>query len=349
MIAIIIPTLNRPDFIIRQLQYYNETAKDITVYIGDGSTLESRTKVAKIINIFKNLQVVHLDCSGLNDRNTIFKLITTVKEPYCAYVGDDDYLIPSSLKLLAAFLDEHPDYRTAQGRGILFSTMNDNVYGDLVYCDNYWGVPESENQLPRDRLKEFGENYFVPLFSLHRTEEFIEDWVPFVDLSDRSFGELAPNFLTIVRGKSKFIDCLYLIRQNHKSRYHLPSGMDWLATPDWYPSYKVFENAITLAIVEIEGIHELVARQSVKEVMHSYFANHLAKHHIKKTDYFKNFLNLFKDYLPTPITDPSKYLLSRYSPDRKLTQHSLLRKSSPYHQVFISILRSVSGEYYFDL
>ena len=43
-------------------------------------------------------------------------------------------------------------------------------------------------------------------------------------MPDKNFGELISNFTFISKGKSKFLDCLYLIRQGHNERYLMKSG-----------------------------------------------------------------------------------------------------------------------------
>ena len=47
-------------------------------------------------------------------------LAEKVKEKYCAYIGDDDFFIPSSLTKCANFLEENKDYISACGAMQLF-------------------------------------------------------------------------------------------------------------------------------------------------------------------------------------------------------------------------------------
>lgn len=282
-----------------------------------------------------------MDCADLNDRETIYKLITSVKEPYCVYAGDDDYLLTSSLRHCAKFLSENPKYRTAQGRGIIFSIEHDSVYGDITSCSNYWGAPSAENDNPLKRLQDYSKRYWVPLFSLHRTDEFIEDWKPFCDLPDRSFGELAPNFMTIVKGMSKFIDHLHVVRQVHRRRYYLPNAMDWVTSPHWYPSYRAFEETLALTLSASQELEYNLAKEAIRDIFNGYLTRQFCKPRLNREGKKCAPKEQIKKILPTPILEAVKSIKAILSPDRNLSLHGLLNTKSPYYDDFALVLKSI--------
>ena len=53
---------------------------------------------------------------------------------------------------------------------------------------------------------------------------------------DRNFGELANSLTIAMRGKSKFIDCLYLARNTHSAIDH-PEKLEWVTGENWHLSY----------------------------------------------------------------------------------------------------------------
>ena len=72
--------------------------------------------------------VKYFHWKGLGVPQTLVKLAeeASAESDYCAFQGDDDYFIQSSLTECAEFLSKNPDYRTAQGRAVLVS-MDSNL------------------------------------------------------------------------------------------------------------------------------------------------------------------------------------------------------------------------------
>ena len=109
-VGIIIPTKNRFDFLIRQLLYYSSVGSLHTVYIGDASDGPEREAFERQIYSIKNIKIKFFHWPDKNDRQTIAGLARLVSEDYCAFVGDDDFLVPNSLNKAAAFLASNPEY-----------------------------------------------------------------------------------------------------------------------------------------------------------------------------------------------------------------------------------------------
>ena len=56
-VAILIPTMNRPDFIERTVAYYDSLNSPHPIYIGDASDLDRSVKTIKLLKRFKNIEV----------------------------------------------------------------------------------------------------------------------------------------------------------------------------------------------------------------------------------------------------------------------------------------------------
>ena len=54
-VSILIPTLNRSEFLIRQLRYYASVNSPHSVYIGDASNQEEYDKTKKVVNELKSI------------------------------------------------------------------------------------------------------------------------------------------------------------------------------------------------------------------------------------------------------------------------------------------------------
>lgn len=265
-VAILIPTMNRVEFVIRQLRYYSSVFSQHPIYIGDGSAVSAEKEIQATLDSFASKpQVFYYHLPGLNDRQTIVRLGELSNETYCAFTGDDDYLIPGSLSLCADFLHHNSSYRTAQGKAVLFQLNEAGPYGTLKGSHVYWNRKEIEQETAAQRVNYFSKNYWVPQFSVHRRAEFLADSNDYCNIQDKSFGEILHCFTFVCNGKSKFIDCLYLIRQGHNARYVLPGILDWLTGENWYNSYQVFIQSMGRCISECDNVSVEEGEKIIKE------------------------------------------------------------------------------------
>ena len=342
-VAILIPTMNRSEFIIRQLRYYASVKSPHPIYIGDASDKTHREKMEEEIRkLRREISVHYYHWPELNDRQTIKKLGETATESFCAYNGDDDFLIPNSLTICANFLRENPEYRTTQGKAILFLLEDCGAYGKIKTLGPYWLRKEANVVTGRERLLDFSRNYWVPQFSVHRTEEFVKDSEHYGSVQDKSFGELVHTHTFMIRGKTRFVDCLYLVRQAHDKRYLLPDIYDWITSKNWYPSYKLFINALTQALIEVDNIDEEKAREVVKEAFLTRLENGFrAKFANNKNGFLMRMKNVAKQ-VPC-VRSAYNILRSMCYPSKHLSLSVLLSKRSPYHKDFMPIYQSITA------
>ena len=138
-VAVLIPTINRSEFLIRQLRYYALTKSPHPVYVGDASDETHKRKVEECIAELGEIITVHYyHWPQHTDRQAYRRLSTLVEEEFCAFSGDDDFLVPDSLTKCAAFLKDNPEYSTAQGKGVLFALKSAAAYGEFRFVNAYW-------------------------------------------------------------------------------------------------------------------------------------------------------------------------------------------------------------------
>src|SRR3989344_2901816 len=109
-VAIIIPTMNRPDFMLRQFEFYELMDSPHPVYILDSSNTENAEKLKDGIKKFKKFSITYQWAPPGKD--CLYQILPLIKEKYCIQVGDDDILIPSTMSECADFLEQNPDYAT---------------------------------------------------------------------------------------------------------------------------------------------------------------------------------------------------------------------------------------------
>ena len=241
--------MNRSDFIVRALRYYAESGFEGKIIVGDSSGPEHRARLeAFLASNRRRLDIAHVSCPELNDRQTMHRLASMVNTPYVAFTGDDDFLVTSGLEACACFLDANPDFVAANGLGWVFTVDSapglDSVYGRIELTERY-PQPEFLQDTAAERFAAYMADYQLTLFSLHRASAWRDMWRDVLSLDDRSFGaELLVCTISPVLGRMKHLDCLYVLRQTHPRRYSLPPVASWVANPRWRHNYTLFRDLL---------------------------------------------------------------------------------------------------------
>lgn len=278
LVGIFIPTMNRADFVIRQLFYYANVQCPHTIYIGDSSTPQESQKIKNAIKeLDGKLNVIFQDHQNLNMAESTVKLIKAIQEKYTCYIGDDDFQIPSSLTKCAEFLENNPDYSSARGYAISFRLINNGVYGEMKRLADYPGK-QIELRTAAERSVDFMSNYYVPIFSVHKTELMRECWSETTRMKNWEFSaEILPCMMSLIWGKSKILDCLGFVRQVHNVQHKSPNVFNWIIGEDWYSSYKIFESIVSENISKKDDIPLENAIEVTKQALWAYLQKHLAK------------------------------------------------------------------------
>ncbi|MFH1581703.1 MAG: TIGR00180 family glycosyltransferase [Pseudomonadota bacterium] len=352
MITIVIPTMNRSDFLIRLLNYYADTGYKHWISIGDSSDVFhlNATKQA-IKGLAGELKIVYREFPGVPEPKCTSQLIQEVKTPHVAFVADDDFLVPSALDECVEFLKDHPDYSVALGKAMIFNLGCSGPFGNISGVGPY-ALSSIEAASGRERLLYHLRNYSNPNFGVHRTEEFQRAYSRVPALPDKSFTEILPNCMSSVQGKIMQLDCFYLVRQGHDQRYLLPDLFDWVTSTNWLPSYQTLSDCLTEELVKIDGIEAGEARDVVKQAFWSYLGKGLANKFYGRYGQrlfgnssvnFSRTKNVVKR-IPAvaKVLMPAWCLLrSRINPSG-VSLPVLLNTASPYHADFMPVYRAVT-------
>lgn len=351
--GIIIPSKNRSDFVIRQIRYYASVKCPHTIYIGDSSDEEHRKKIEKEIGILKNkIKIIYSHLPSSNNGQAIYHLLSITKEPYACFSGDDDYQIPDSITRCIEFLEKNRDYATASGYSVSFRLKNNGVYGELNRIANY---PRRAIELgtAKARIVDFFENYYVPLFSVNRTGQMLNDWKNVDQIDDEPFAaEITPSALSIIDGKSAIIDCLGFIRQIHDKHFKMPTTFDWITSDKWKNSYDKFSEILSSAISPIDHIPAEEARNSIKQALqiylikqlsHEYSQIYLSKNELSpKTTGLKQLKSSISRNFPQIKRVYKKWIKKTNIKD---LHFDVTQKSSKYYKDFKPVVDSFTGDY----
>ena len=160
-VTVIIPAHNRPKRLRRLLDYYSRT--DIKVLVPDSSD-------HPFADAEKYPDITYLHRPKLHFLLKLKEVLPMISTPYVLYCADDDFAVPSGIAQMTAFLDEHPDYSTAQGHYLTFTPRK----GKISFYPRYIRYFDKQvtGETPRERLLQEKNMYASLLYSVIRTRAF---------------------------------------------------------------------------------------------------------------------------------------------------------------------------------
>lgn len=349
MITLLIPTINRSDFLIRQLHYYRDIGFRGNICIGDSSEPEHVEKAKKAIaELQGGLNIYYQECPGLSDSQCIKRLVDSTQTPYAAFVADDDILIPAAMERCMSFLEAHADYSAAHGTGITIDLKSSGAYGQVVRVRRY-PQPIIESESASQRITEHLGHYEVTLFSVHRTETWQKMYENISLIPDRIFaGEMLPCCSTIIQGKVKELDCLYLIRQDHPRRYLLPGPDKWISNPGWLSWYQTFCSILADELAAQDGIAGSRAREIIEQGFDSYIVKLAGKKWRSRVGRAESRISLVFRQVARRV--PGAYLvwhllhITNTEKKAEIPLAEFFRESSPYYQDFQAVNQILIGK-----
>lgn len=293
-VAIIIPTMNRPDFMMRQFEFYEFMDSPHPIYISDSSNEENAKKLKEGIQKFKKLDITYQWAPPGKDY--LYQLLPLVKEKYCVQSCDDDLVIPSTISDCADFLEEHPDYGTCAGKQINIRFRKEDFnkpYGIIERQTRPLGRSIGDENILM-RVKSFWSDQYFICFAVTRTEteKSIRDITKHFNLAEDMFEFLLFEIL-IISGKCKVLDKLGYIMQrsdlpffDHNIMYDFK-----LISEKWGICEKEFVN-----IIQKQGMSEEESLEASRVMFVIYLASHYPKRlFISEADYS---LISRKEFLP---------------------------------------------------
>jgi len=364
-LTILIPTMNRSIFLIRQLRYYSEMGFQGCICIGDSSNKEQLSYTKKALeNLNKELHIIHKEFPELNEFMCTQQLVKLVNTPYVVWVADDDFLVPSGLNMCVDFLENNKEFSAAQGMAVRIKTKDSIAYGDIIECTKK-RLPVACAKTASKRYLSLMLHYADVHFTVHRidTRSLMYKFVNLIP--DKSFSStLLPSCLSVINGKTKELKCLSLVRQINDNRYFSVEQGDtylWITNPQWLSFLKIFNEIISKELTRVDGIGSAKANEIAKQGIAMFIARRMksestmfySKHSILNSEsrlsYFNSLKKLKSVINGMPLTRlliGKFYSLIFQSSEKQydMSLKSLLKPSSPYHKDFMPIYRAITEE-----
>jgi len=258
------------------LSYYRERAFAPKIVFADSSDSESIDRNKEVIAaIGSTLKIEHrLYDSEVSYVSKITDSLGTIKTPFTALGADDDFFVPAGLERAVRFLTEHSDYVLAHGEAVAFELESGAVFGRITRVNQY-NQRSIEEPTSTARLHNHFGNYSTTYYSVHRTDQLHENFVKRIKTkTDLAFGELVPTGLSVIQGKARKLDGLYMARQNFAAKeYEVLDMLDWVATPGWGEQYERFRDCLAEELYNSEGVERREARETIKRTFSAYLGS----------------------------------------------------------------------------
>lgn len=350
-ITIVIPTMNRADFLRRLLHYFVGANFQGWIFIGDSSSEAQMDETKKTIkSLGGSLKIKYFECPGLSDVGAIMHINQSVVTPYCAFLADDDFLCVNGINKCIAFLESNPDYGAAHGKGIATRIDRDGPYGHVSQVQVYEQTVLDANSGSQRLRDYYASGPYALIFSVHRSQ----DWRDMFEGFDSSqwarqgfiFGELIPSSISAVRNKVKELDCLYLVRFGHEGIYSQVHVYDWFTSPDWFPGFKAWHDRAIEELIRQDGISKEAAEEVFKKAISPYLGRLFSRLLPQATPTHKPGiiprLMEFGGHIPGLQVAYHKIMPRFRAQDEANLLPSLLRTSLPYHHDFMPIYRAIT-------
>ena len=322
----------------RALFYYDQRRLNYKLVIADSSQPDFCGKNQLLVDSLKrNLKIEYKKYeSNIEIARKLQDVLGCVETRYTVLGGDDDFFIPRALGRAVEFLETHSDYSVAHGDAAGFTLKSDRVYGQIAGVSRY-NQTTVDHESAAKRVYDHLAGYSATWYSVQRTDQLRKNFRKAAEFGDIAyFAELLTSCLSLVQGKVKKLDGLYMIRQCHpENKYGGPDLFDWVTSPRWGSQYERFRDCLVAELTQRDGIDIHQTQAMIKRTFWFYLAT--------------GFHNQWKDCYPThgslPPSDVSLYLHGLRKIGRML-RSLIVRKSEP--EISLPALLNVSSPYYAD-
>lgn len=371
-LTIMIPTLNRFDFLKRAMHYYKSVGFAGYILIGDSSNTEIVEKTKRVIELLNDsLKIIYHTCppplvnnadpmGTPGEANCLKQLIELVPTKYAAIAGDDDFQVPSGLVKCVEFLEAHAEYSAAHGIRIDVQLKSVGAYGGLASA-YYVQQPVLEAATASERWSTYMKHAISPAYSVHRTETcrmmFRDlDCVPMRYLGS----ELLPSSFSEIQGKVKELDYLSTIHQDNDDRvwgWDTQSMYALITHPNWYHAARGLRRSISTSLAKYDGIDTKAAEAVFDKEFWGRISRMMQwQYKIKYgTDRASGARSENRAFWEPLKRVPGLTALARSMRTRRIDQtvnhgyrdsvslESLLTPSSPFHVDFMPVYRAILG------
>ncbi|MEE3354492.1 MAG: TIGR00180 family glycosyltransferase [Actinomycetota bacterium] len=234
MLTVVVPSMNRQDYLLRQIRYW--ASSSVSLIVVDGSTQPLDDRVRSAIGGHRRLTYLHEQSSFADRLNLASGLIET---PYSVMLGDDEFHLPSGLCASLSVLEADPDLVGCMGQALSFSPVGQ--YRRIVFARVYpslhgYGIRHSD---PADRLIAAMSDYtMATCYAVLRTPIWQRSWGSLEEYSSGAAQELQQAMAVHLLGPISTTSHIQWLRSIENPNLPLTpeeeDGKIWF--PEWWES-----------------------------------------------------------------------------------------------------------------
>ncbi len=278
-VTVLIPTYNRAHLLKDLLSYYRGLRFPHPIIVADSSPEPIRQANQDIVDACREVLDIRYERYP-EDIDPLLKILQGLRQVTSEYVvicADDDFIVPKGIDQCVRFLEQHPDYSVAHGRGLWVSCYTDSAgHRQLRIAPYHFSLSSIKMDDPICRLEVHLSGYRPTFYSVHRTVQLVRNIeITYEAAVGYRLGELLPSCLSVIQGKVKSLDVLYIVRRviSDSAGRTIPSWSVEMASGDYAHRYQRCRECI------VRELQKVVAMpiEEAKKVIDGAFEVYVAK------------------------------------------------------------------------
>ena len=260
-VALVVVSRDRPAFLERLFRYLGDESFPGAVHLGDASTAALRPDVDVVAH--RHQARIDLRYSRYPESSPVISRLRSeahkVEAEVCAWVGDDDFIVPAAIVQAVCAFKSAPGASTMVGAARLVEVEDGGVHGTVRGIAPYpqYGFDAAT---AIERLDQFCSTPCALTYSIRRTvlwRQMLDD-IDALKLPANGVGyllfELLDAFLTVASGTVEKRETLCLVRQTHSSSAGATGGLatnflPFLESAAWPPLRSRVTGCIVTALL----------------------------------------------------------------------------------------------------
>ena len=273
--TLVIPTYNRPRKLASLLAYLEREGSGFPIHVLDSSQSVNRDlNRSSIDRVRLDVEYREYD-EDLDPFDKFLEGVERVDTTYCQLCADDDLIFVDGINRAVQTLEASPDHLCAHGYYFMFlRDANDAM--DIPFI--LYFSPTIDAGDPLVRLRDQFRNYQALTYGVYRTATMREILGAVQGVSSTLAKELLSGALTVVKGKSKRLNCFTHARSMEASeaytRWH---PLEWLFRDpaNLFAEYTSYRDII---VEHVERESAQRSRRAISEIVDLVHLHYLLRH-----------------------------------------------------------------------
>ena len=260
-VTLLIPTFNRPQYLLRILRFYQSYDFPFPILVLDSSDQEITNN--ELIHILKSENITHQKFkSDVFFVEKVSQGTNLLNTPYSVLCADDDFIFPDAIAASISFLESHSDFVMAYGSFIVHDLIDNRFIWNLTY----FNVQSIDDSFPLNRYRSIQTKSHCPLlYAVTKSNIMKKIWRE-TALYANHWGlfESLLEGLGALHGKIMLLPLLYCSREINYYNWISPNDLNRMYSKEKVASLisGLIENARKLNIEPIadfeKNVHESV-------------------------------------------------------------------------------------------